>query len=122
MKTISKVTGALMIAALFAFSDVAQTPAKPAKPAATPKPAKAAKTAPTPKADADIQADIQKHLSSDAALKGEAITVAVAGGVATFTGTVKSAGSKNAVAGIAKKAGAKSTVNNITVEAPPKKK
>ena len=77
---------------------------------------------PTPKADADIQADIQKGLAANAKLKAEPITVSVAGGVATFAGTVKNTGNKNAVPGIAKKAGAKSTVNNITVEAPPKKK
>ena len=42
MKTISKVTGALMIAALFAFSVAAQAPAKPTP---TPKPARSTEAA-----------------------------------------------------------------------------
>ena len=119
MKTISKATGALMIATMFAFGVVAQTPAKPTP---TPKPAKVAKTAPTPKSDADIQADIQKRLTDNARFKGDTINVSVTGGVATFTGTAKNSGNKNAVANLAKAAGAKSTVNNITVEPPAKKK
>jgi hypothetical protein len=121
MKTITKVTGALVFSAMLALGVAAQTP-KPAKPTPTPKPAKAAKPVPTPKSDSDIQADIQKKLAASSKLKAEPITVSVSEGVATFAGTAKNEGNKNSVASLAKSAGAKSTVNNITVAAPPAKK
>lgn len=114
MKTISKLTGALLFSAALALGVAAQAP--------TPKPTKAAKPMPTPKSDSDIQADIQKKITASSKLKAEPISVSVSGGVATFTGTVKNEGNKNSVAGLAKSAGAKSTVNNITVAPPPAKK
>lgn len=113
MKTL--LSGAALLG-LLSFAAVAQTPAPAAKQA---KPA-AAKTAKPVKSDADIQADIQKRLSEAPKLKSESITVAVANGVATFTGTVKNSGSKGGVTSLAKAAGAKSVVNNITIDKPAK--
>jgi len=114
MKTI--LSGAALMG-LLSFAVLAQTPA-PAPAKQTTK--SSSKTAKPAKSDADIQADIQKRLAEAPKLKSENITVAVANGVATFTGTVKNAGSKGGVSGLAKAAGAKSVINNITVEKPVK--
>lgn len=107
LKTI--IVSGTLVGAL-AFAVVAQTPSQ-AKPMHAPKQAKVA----TVKSDADIQADIQKRLSQAPKLKSENISVAVSGGVATFTGTVSNSGSKGGVNSLAKAAGAKKVVNNITV-------
>jgi osmotically-inducible protein OsmY len=53
-------------------------------------------------------------------MKDQGFTVAVSGGVATFTGSTKNSGSKGGVNNIAKSCGAKQVVNNITVEKPAK--
>ena len=112
MKTMISST---MLVGLLVLGAVAQTPA-PNKTMQVTKPAKAAKVAPAAKSDADIQADIQKRLSEAPKLKSENISVAVSGGVATFTGTVNNSGSKGGVHSLAKAAGAKKVVNNITVQ------
>jgi osmotically-inducible protein OsmY len=103
--------GSLLLGAALSLGAFAQTPA-PAQSAKPAKPAKAAK----PTADADIEACIKQKLTAAPKLKSESFTVAVSGGVATFTGATKNAGSKGGVFGIAKSCGAKQIVNNITVE------
>ena len=113
MKTF--LTGAALLGVM-SFAAFAQTPA----PAPAKQTTKAAKATKPVKSDADIQADIQKRLAESPKLKSETINVAVANGVATFTGTVKNSGSKGGVTNLAKAAGAKSVVNNITVEKPAK--
>ncbi len=106
----------LALTAALALGVFAQTPAPQttAKPQA--KPAKAAKAAPAPKSDSDIQSCIQTKLAAAPKLKTQGFSVAVSGGVATFTGKATNGGSKGGVTGIAKSCGAKSVVNNITVE------
>ena len=106
MKTI--ISG-LTLAGLLAFGALAQTPTAA-------KTMHATKVAPVAKSDADIQTDIQKRLAAAPKLKSENISVAVSGGVATFTGMVSNGGSKGGVNSLAKAAGAKKVVNNITVQ------
>lgn len=116
--------GGLALAMLFAIGIAAQTPqAKPAaKPAAQTKMDKAAKPAKMSgvKSDSEIQDCITKKLAAAPKLKDQGFSVAVANGVATFTGMANNAGSKGSVNGMAKSCGAKSVVNNINVKAPVK--
>lgn len=116
MKTL---IGSAVLAGLLAGGVLAKTPAQNQTQNAT-KPAKTAKATPAAKSDSDIQSDIQKRLSEAPKLKSENISVAVSGGVATFTGTVSSGGAKGGVNSLAKAAGAKKVVNNITVQKPAK--
>ena len=113
MKTILSGAALLGLLSLAAFG---QTPA----PAPAKQSTKSSKTMKPAKSDAEIQADIQKRLSEAPKPKSENISVSVANGVATFTGTVKSSGAKGGVSSLAKAAGAKSVVNNITIEKPAK--
>ena len=115
IKQLTQAIAGLALTGLFALATIAQASA-PAKPAEMAKPTAKAKAATTSKSDAEIQADIQKRLAAAPHLKTENIGVNVAGGIATFTGMVKSAGSKGGVSSLAKAAGAKSVVNNILVE------
>lgn len=112
MNKMKTVLGSTVLASLLALGAIAQT----ATPHKTMQATKPAKTAPAAKSDADIQADIQKRLSEAPKLKSENISVAVSGGVATFTGTVSNSGSKGGISSLAKAAGAKKVVNNITVQ------
>lgn len=66
--------------------------------------------------DTAIQKCIEDKLAASATLKADGISVSVASGVATLTGTVKNMGSKGAATNIAKSCGSKSITNNITVE------
>lgn len=111
MNRLKTIVGSVTLVGLLAFAAVAQTPSQ-TKPMHAMKPVKVAAA----KSDADIQADIQKRLAAAPKLKSENISVAVSGGVATFTGTVSNSGSKGGVNSLAKAAGAKKVVNNITVQ------
>ncbi len=102
----------LALAGLLALAVGAQTPA----PAKSMHATKAAKMSATTKSDAEIQTDIQNRLAAAPKLKSENISVAVSGGVATFSGTVSNSGSKGGVTSLAKAAGAKKVTNNITVQ------
>lgn len=55
-------------------------------------------------------------------LKDDGTTVAVSGGTATLTGTVKIGGHKGNATQFAKRCGATTVTNNITVESAPKTK
>lgn len=110
MNNLKTMIASVGLIGLLAFGALAQTPTK------TEKVTKPAKMAAAVKSDADIQADIQKRLSEAPKLKSENISVAVSGGVATFTGTVSNSGSKGGVSSLAKAAGAKKVINNITVQ------
>ena len=101
----------LALAAMFAFTAVAQPPPPPKKAAVAP----AAKAKPAPKTDAEIQQCITDKLGASAKLKDQGLSATVVGGVATFVGTARDGASKGGVASIAKACGAKKTVNNITV-------
>ncbi len=112
MTKMKTMIGSLALVGLLAFGAVAQTPTA----AKTMHVTKPAKVTPAAKSDADIQADIQKRLAAAPKLKSENISVAVSGGVATFSGTVANSGSKGGVSSLAKAAGAKQVVNNITIQ------
>ncbi|MBI3425922.1 MAG: BON domain-containing protein [Acidobacteria bacterium] len=117
MTKMKAMIGSATLAGLLAVAAAAQTPMPPTKTVAPVKTEKKAK-ATVVKSDAEIQADIQKRLAAAPKLKAENISATVAGGVATFTGTVKNSGSKGGVSSLARAAGAKSVVNNITIEKP----
>lgn len=123
MNNLKILLGNIVLIGLLTFVAIAQTPTPASKPPmAKPSGGSAAKSASsaTTKSDADIQSDIQKRLAAAPKLKSENISVAVSGGIATFTGTVNNSGSKGGVSSLAKAAGAKKVVNNITVQAAPK--
>jgi hypothetical protein len=119
-----RIIGGLALIAAVALSAPAQTPSTkrsarnvtPAKAtqSQTAKPVKAAKTA--PKSDFDIQTCIEQKLATAPKLKDQGFSVAVSGGVATFTGAAKNGGSKGNAGGTAKSCGANRVVNNISVE------
>ncbi len=73
---------------------------------------------PAPRTDQQITADIQTKINGETALAGQNIQVAVAGGVATLSGTVSDEASR-ALAGndSGTVAGVKTVVNNLTVRA-----
>lgn len=112
MNNLKTIIGGVTLVGLLALGAIAQTPAAN-KPMHATKPAK---TIPVAKSDAEIQTDIQKRLAAAPKLKSENISVAVSGGVATFTGTVSNSGSKGGVSSLAKAAGAKKVINSITVQ------
>ena len=101
-KKLIMLLSSLALAAMFAFTAVAQ------------------KTKPAPKTDAEIQQCITEKLAASVKLKDQGLSATVVGGVATFVGEAKDGSSKGGVANIAKACGAKKTVNNITVAAKPK--
>ena len=112
MTKMKTMIGSMALVGLLAFGAVAQTPTAAKTMHAT----KPAKVVPAAKSDAEIQTDIQKRLAAAPKLKSENISVAVSGGVATFSGTVANSGSKGGVSSLAKAAGAKKVVNNITIQ------
>jgi hypothetical protein len=111
-KLIALLSSSLLLAALCVtattHATAIQTGAAPAKPTKT--------IPPPPKSDSDIQKCIQDKLAKAKTLGTESITVIVANGQATLTGTVKKSGEKGGATNICKSCGATKVTNNITFE------
>jgi osmotically-inducible protein OsmY len=120
MKKSAGILSGLALTIVFTLGASAQTSAnkmtanKSAPPKTQTKQSKPTKAA--PKSDSEIQSCVESKLAADPKMKDQGFTVAVSGGVATFSGSTKNSGSKGGVNSIAKSCGAKQVVNNITVE------